>query len=86
MRHRLGFTLGVQQHFTHRQPLAQLENAAFGQDVLLAGFAQKLMFRLVVTASSTLPIMPSTTAYKVTSASAISAGPAMVPPGGSDQG
>ena len=23
MRHRLGFTLGVQQHFTHRQPLAR---------------------------------------------------------------
>ena len=64
MRHRLGFTPRCTAALHHRQPLAQLENAAFGQDVLLAGFAK-------IDVQKT--IMPSTT--DVTS----SAGPAMVP-------
>ena len=46
-----------------------------------AGLRKKLIFKLVVTASSTGPTCASTRAYTAASASPIITGPAMVPPG-----
>src|SRR5262249_27813503 len=46
-----------------------------------AGLRRKLMLRLMVTASGTGPIAPSTATYMAKSASAIMVGPEIVPPG-----
>ena len=45
------------------------------------GLTRKLMFRLDVTAISTRPSRPSTTAYMAASARAMMVGPDRVPPG-----
>jgi hypothetical protein len=57
------------------------QNSTLGQYVGGHGRLRKCTLRLVVTAPSTRPIMDSTTPYSVTSASAINAGPQIVPPG-----
>ena len=46
-----------------------------------SGLRKKLMFRLVVTASATVPIWPNSAAYMAVSTSVIMVGPEMVPPG-----
>ena len=61
--------------------LPNLINRVFAITSAAAGFLRKLMFKLVVTAIATGPIIARRAAYIAVSASVIRAAPEIVPPG-----